>query len=611
MKLTNLNIEKLKQMNNKQLNKTAYDIRQFLINSVSKTGGHLGSNLGIVELSMMLHYCFDSPKDKLIFDVGHQCYVHKIITSRADQFDTLRQFNGLSGFIKKEESIHDVWEAGHAGTSISAAAGFAFARDMNKTNDHVVCVIGDGSMTNGMAMEALNHISELQTKVILIINDNEMSISENIGFIDKLLKGINTSSNYYILKEKVSAKLTKNNNKLGVKIDKSIRNIKNKIKSEISSTQNFFGVLGLKYFGVIDGHDFNELNKVLTKAKNYKGSCVIHVKTIKGKGYEPARQNQWHGIGKFNVKTGESLVKLNTHTYSSIVANSLDQIMQTDEDVIVITPAMIDGSELKDLKQKYPNRVTDVGIAEEHALTFSAALSLANKKPFISIYSTFLQRGYDQLFHDVIRHNCNVVIGIDRANLVGEDGETHQGIYDISFMSHMPNIKIMMGKNDIQTQQLLKLAFKIGGTCAIRYPRGGAFKKVESLSNIKDIEFGKWTISKKASKYIICYGPCVEKFELLTQDLDIGVINAIFIKPLDTEMLNTISESKIYVYEEHCSIGSLNSLISQYYQSIGKNCNIRQFNLGDNFILQGNVDVLKKNHNIDEKDVIDEIQKEN
>ena len=592
----------IKDLSIEELEKLANDIRTFLVESVSETGGHLGSNLGVVELTIALHYMFDSPKDKIIFDVGHQAYVHKILTGRANQFKTLRQYDGLSGFLKIKESPHDVWEAGHSSTSISAAAGFAYARDLNKTDEEIVALIGDGCMTNGMVVEALNHITDLGTKVIVIINDNEMSISSNIGFIDRLLKDLQSANGYYNTKDRVHSILS--HIPFGKSIDNAIYKVKNKIKNEISSTQNFFNLMGYRYYGPIDGHDYKELIKTINLAKATSDSVIIHVKTTKGKGYLPAEINKWHGIGKFNIEDGSLKSPKVGNSYSKVISTGVEQLMDIDENIVVITPAMEAGSELSNISQKFPNRFTDVGIAEGHAVTFAGALALYGKKPFISIYSTFLQRSYDQVFHDLVRQETPVVIGVDRAGLVGEDGETHQGIYDISFLSHMPDIEIVMGKDAKETKGLLKYAFQTKGVCAIRYPRGGTFSDEETKEDVEMI-YPTWTISKEASKYIVTYGPDVDKFIDLTKGLDIGVVNARSIKPLDFNVLEKIIESKLYIVEEHCQTGGLGSMICDAF--INRNVDITLINLGDKFILQGNVDILKKTNEIDPEVVIKNI----
>lgn len=601
--------EDIKSMTEGELEITAQNIRSFLVESIAKTGGHLGSNLGIVELTMALHKSFDSPSDKLIFDVGHQGYVHKILTGRAKDFPMLRQYEGLSGFLKRSESVHDVWEAGHSSTSISAACGFAYARDIKSGDNHVVAVIGDGSLTNGMALEALNHIVELKQKVIIVINDNEMSISSNVGFIDNILKGLEKSATYDNTKASVHKTLDVTPG--GKHVSKAITTFKSKLKTEINGAKSFFNLMGFKYYGPVNGHNFKDLDTTFESAKKYDGPVIIHVKTEKGKGYEPAAINQWHGIGPFNPETGTVLKPKTGLSYSGLVARTVRKFMHKNDDIAVITPAMIDGSELSVIKEQFPNRITDVGIAEEHAITFAGALALDGIRPFVSIYSTFLQRGYDQVFHDLVRQNTNVVIGIDRAGLVGDDGETHQGIYDISFLTHMPNIEIMMGKNESELRSLLKYGFNSKGVSAIRYPRGGAISQDVNVEDITEIKDTSWVLEKEGAEgFIVTYGPDVEKYQnLLRGTTEIGVINARFIKPIDENMLDRIANKKIIIAEEHQRLGGLNSLIIDYYASKNIKANIKVCAINDKFVEQGNVDILRKVNNIDCESVL-EIAKE-
>jgi 1-deoxy-D-xylulose-5-phosphate synthase len=597
----------IKDKTQDELKVIAQDIREFLIKENSITGGHLGSNLGIVELTMALHIAFDSPTDKFLFDVGHQGYVHKILTGRASQFDTLRQYEGLSGFLKMKESAHDVWEAGHSSTSISGACGYAYARDLNKTKEHIVAVIGDGSMTNGMVVEAMNHISALNQKVIIILNDNEMSISSNVGFIDDILKNLQYNSEYEKTKNRVKKVLKYT--PFGNKVAHFIASEKSKLKQRLNASESFFNLMGFEYYGPVDGHDFKKLNTVLEHAKNCEGPVLVHIKTEKGLGYEPAQSGSWHGTPAFDIATGIPKSVKTGISYSRLVANGLDLLMQKDEDIVVISPAMLGGSELDDLHAKYPNRLTDVGIAEEHAVTFAAGLALAGKKPFLSIYSTFLQRGYDQVFHDMIRQNTNVVIGLDRAGLVGDDGETHQGIYDISYLSHMHNITIAMGKDDVETLKLLELGFNTPGVYALRYPRGGSFITPESFPT-NDIEYGTWDIVKKAkTKYVITYGSMVNHInDLLTGNDEIGIINARFIKPLDEKMLKEILNFDLCVVEEHTHLGGLNTLINDFYNKMGCAKNLGTINLGDQFIEQGNVNVVLAANNLYGENLKNEIE---
>lgn len=589
----------VKNLDDQQLRMLADDIRSFLVESVSKTGGHLGSNLGVVELTIMLHQIFDSPIDKLIFDVGHQGYVHKILTKRGDLFPTLRQKNGLSGFLKAKESEHDVWEAGHSSTSISAACGYALARDLNHDSYHVVAIIGDGSLTNGMALEALNHLSSLKTKVIIILNDNEMSISNNVGFIDDLLKSIQISNHYS--KAKANVKHVLNVIPGGHHLADGISNVKETIKNKLSPCQSFFNTMGFDYVGPVDGHNFGDLRAALTYAKECPQSVIVHVKTIKGYGYQPAQDQKWHGVNPFDVTTGKPLKPATAISNSGLIARGVEQLMSEDEDIVVITPAMESGSELTNIHHHFPSRFTDVGIAEEHAVTFAAGLALAGKKPFCCIYSTFLQRAYDQILHDVVRQHAHVVLGIDRAGIVGNDGETHQGIYDLSFLLPMPELVVVQGSNQADTLSLLAWAFAYDGPVAIRYPRGGA-NKLPLCPNPDFVAF-KWKVLKQhTDTYVISYGNQIN--ELLDSNLDIGLVDALFLKPLDYDLLDTLHDKHLIVVEEHVCYGGLNTFIKNYLP----NTKIDVIALPNSFIEQGNPQEILKDYNLSGDALINKVK---
>lgn len=598
----------LKDLTTKQEKQLAMEIRKFLVNKISVTGGHLGSNLGIVELTMSLHKNFNSPTDKLIFDVGHQGYVHKILTGRQDQFDYLRQYHGLSGFLKMSESKHDVWEAGHSSTSISAACGFALCRDLNHEDNHVIAVIGDGSMTNGMSLEALNHLVELNTKIIIILNDNEMSISPNVGFINAILQNLENSNQYKNTKIKVKDHLS--HNRVGRIISDIISVTKRRFKQGIQGdAKTFFSVMGFDYIGTVDGHDFKDLDQAMIDAKACENSVIVHVKTQKGKGYNPALQNKWHGVSPFDIETGKVLNQVNTLSYSKYISELVVNKMKIDTDIVVITPAMLDGSELLKMQELFPKRVTDVGIAEEHGITLAAALALAGKKPFVSIYSTFLQRGYDQMFHDVVRQRANVVIGIDRAGLVGADGETHQGIYDISYLSHQHGLVICQGSNPSEISSLINFAFDYNGPVAIRYPRGGSFTEEDISVEPTTIKLGTWTVANQVESpklAVICYGPFVEivKKIIESNNLPVQVINSRFIKPLDENVLQNIADIPKLIIEEHTHIGSLYYLILDFYNSQNKPQYIEFLNLGDRFVEQGSINELYKEANLDNEGIL-------
>lgn len=594
----------IKNFNLKELEKFSSDMREFLINSISETGGHLGSSLGALDLIVALHYTFDSPKDKLIFDIGHQAYAHKLLTGRAKEFQNLRKKDGLSGFLKREESVHDVWESGHSSTSISAAVGYALQRDLDNGKNHVVAVIGDGSLTNGMSFEALNHISELNQKVIIIINDNEMSISNNVGFVDKILKNLENASSYDKTKKVVRHSLDKIDS--SHTLSKLISASKTKIKNGINSSKTFFNLLGFKYFGLVDGHDFKDLLDNLNEAKKINGPVIIHVKTQKGKGYDHAMENKWHAIGPFDIKTGLEKAKKTHFSNSDLIAKELLNIMEKDEDVVIVSPAMFKGSSLEKIEAKFQKRITDVGIAEEHGTTLVAALALAGKKPFLSIYSTFLQRSYDQVLHDIVRQNCGVVIGIDRAGLVGADGETHQGIYDISFLMHMPNLIIVQGRNAREMKGLLNLGFSLNRPYALRYSRGGKFDDKELNIEFDKIKVGSWETMKQAKQNtsekinILSYGENInEIFEYFSSDDEVGIINTRFIKPLDEEKLLEIKDSKILIVEEHIRLGGIGTMILDFYNRRDITACVKILAIDDHFVEQGTVKELREQENID------------
>ena len=614
MKVTEIkNPEFLKDLSRRECITLAKDIRNYLINSVSKTGGHLSSNLGVVELTIALHRVFNAPEDKFIFDVGHQAYIHKMLTGRASKFDSLRQYEGLSGFQKIKESEYDCWESGHSSTSLSAAFGMAVARDLKKENYNIIPIIGDGALTGGMALEALNNIGDSKSKVVIIFNDNEMSISKNVGGLNTTFSRLRSSRPYIELKKDIKGVLR--GNKPGEALLKGMRSFRNIIKKGVVK-DSVFGEYGLDYLGPINGHSFAELIPALEMAKAHEGSIVIHVVTRKGMGYAPALNDlkgAWHGVGKFNVKTGEFLEQTpsNMKTWSEIASDELCKIAATNEKLCVITPAMIAGSKLEKFYTKYPDRLFDCGIAEQHAMTFSAGLAISGFIPFISIYSSFLQRCYDQIHHDVARLDLPVVIGIDRCGIVGEDGETHQGIYDISFLSPIPNIIISQPKDELELRCLLHTAIESNHPFAIRYPRGAV---VCSDDKPHKIEIGTWDklSYRKSQNVVITYGPEVDKVYAKAKDneIDIDVVNARFIKPIDEKMLLEIAKEykKIYVYETDCKIGGLGSLILSFYNKSGIQIPIEAFGIDDHFVQHGSIPKLRQVEGIDITSVLEYIE---
>ncbi|EAC6095739.1 1-deoxy-D-xylulose-5-phosphate synthase, partial [Listeria monocytogenes] len=557
----------------------AADIRAFLITSTSKSGGHIGPNLGVVELTIALHYSFNSPKDKFIWDVGHQSYVHKILTGRANQFGTLREHGGLDGFPKRKESIHDVFETGHSSTSLSAAAGMVIARDIKKEDFYVIPIIGDGALTGGMALEALNHIGDMGKDMIVILNDNDMSIAPNVGAIHNILGKLRTSD---------TSKQTKTN------VDGA-----------------FFEELGFMYLGPIDGHDIEEVITNLELAKRAKGPVLLHIVTKKGKGYQPAEldsRGTWHGTGPYKVETG-SFIKpaKRAASWSSVISNELIRLAEMDERIVAITPAMPVGSKLEKFAKAFPERFFDVGIAEQHATTMAAGLATQGMKPFLAVYSTFLQRAYDQLVHDVCRQKLNVVIGIDRAGLVGADGETHQGVFDISFLNSIPNMTISMPKDEVEARQLMDTAFSYNdGPFAIRYPRGEA-TGVQVVESNTLIPIGQWeTIIQPLDAVILTFGPTIELALKAAEQLEIegyrvGVINARYIKPLDEALLHQILKQKIPILtvEESLLKGGFGASVLEFIEANNyRDVIMHRIGLPDEFISHGSVSIILESFGI-------------
>ena len=590
----------LKKLKISELEELSESIRKEILKSVSNCGGHLSSNLGIVELTLSIYKNFNPPKDKIIFDVGHQCYTQKMITGRLNRFNKLRKYKGLSGFQKRDESIYDCYEAGHSSTSISAALGMAYARDIQKKDYEVIAVIGDGSISNGLSYEAMNHLGELQTKVIVVLNDNEMSINENIGAIHNYLDKIRSGHEYQNVKEKTKSVLN-HIPLIGKPIKRFTENIKESLKSIYLKKGYFFEEMGFSYYGPINGHDFKELNKYMIMAKNEKGPVLLHVITEKGKGYDKALENpsKYHGTGPFDLNKGVTTSK---EIWSDVICNHLLNLAKMNKKLMVITPAMASGSKLIPFKEKYQDRFIDVGIAEEHALVLANGLATSGMIPFVSIYSTFLQRGYDEVVHDIARMNSHVIIGIDRAGIVGADGETHQGIYDISFLLPIPNLIITAPKDSIEAGNLLYTATLVDKPWCIRYSKeANHYEK----SHYKKIKIGSWEILKDGlDAYIITYGEFIKEAEKIVNSskYNIGLINARFIKPIDEELLNSINVP-IFVYEESTIIGSLGSYIKANF-----NKDITIYGIKDKFIKQGSRDELLKELHLDSETIKNKIE---
>ena len=604
----------LKGLNNKQLEALAKDIRAFLIEKCSVTGGHIGPNLGVVELTIALHKVFNSPTDKLLWDVGHQAYVHKILTGRASQFDTLRQYKGLCGFPKLIESEHDEWETGHSSTSLSAAMGMAAARDIKKEKNYVVPIIGDGALTGGMALEALNHIGHEKTNMIVILNDNEMSIAPNVGALHGVLGRLRTAKEYSKAKEELE-RLMHKIPVVGDKLASTAERVKDSLKYLVVSGV-FFEEMGFKYLGPIDGHDFEALEDTLEYAKKVKGPVLVHVITKKGKGYKPAEEDTvgtWHGTGPYKMESGEfvkSAVK--GPAWSSLVAESVRKCMKEDERIVAITPAMPVGSKLEGIQKDFPKRFYDVGIAEQHAATMAAGLATQKMKPFLAIYSTFLQRAYDQVLHDIARPNLNVFIGIDRAGLVGADGETHQGVFDISFLRHIPNIVLMMPKDENEGQHMVKTAIEYdGGPIALRYPRGNGLG-VEMDAEMKVLPIGSWEVLREGKDAtILTFGTTIpmafEAAEMLaSQGVQVKIVNARFIKPMDEAMLHELMQAgaPILTLEEAVLQGGFGSAVLEFAADHQYKVDIDRIGIPDQFIEHGNVDQLLEEINVTAEETV-------
>lgn len=604
--------EDIKKMTISELNSLSRSIRDFLIEKVSKTGGHLASNLGVVELTLSLYNVFDFKQDKLIWDVGHQAYVHKILTGRKNRFDTLRKFGGISGFPKREESAYDMFETGHSSTSISAALGMAAARDLKKESYNVIAVIGDGALTGGMALEALNYAGYTKTKIIIVLNDNQMSIAKNVGGLSTYLSKLRIDPSYNKLKNEFNSKLTKST--IGKVVVNSVNKIKSSIK-QIIVPGMLFEDMGLKYFGPIDGHNIKEMSKVLSMAKKIDGPVIIHTMTQKGRGYDFAEKNphKFHGIGPFHCDSGE-ICFTSVETYSNAFGEEMVDLAEENENIIAITAAMTDSTGLTKFSQKFSNRFFDVGIAEQHAVTLAAGMAIQGLRPVFAVYSTFLQRAYDQILHDVCIQRLPVVFAIDRAGLVGEDGETHQGVFDLSYLSHMPNISIMAPKCIEELRSMLRWAVNQQSPIAIRYPRGGD-KSKNILFPLKKFDFGKWeTLYEGENIAIIATGKmvstAVEVREKLAEfGVTVSVVNACFIKPIDEIMLTELVEKgyTLVTIEDNVIHGGLGTLVLEYVNSLDKKISIINLGFKDEFIQHGNVNELYKLHGLDVDSIVESI----
>jgi len=608
------NANDIKKITSKQYDALAEEIRQFLISKISVTGGHLGSNLGVVELTMALHLSLDLPKDKIIWDVGHQAYTHKLLTGRKDAFDSLRKYKGLSGFPKRNESPCDSFDTGHSSTSISAGIGYVKARDIMGSDETIVAVIGDGSLTGGMAYEALNNAARLDTNYIIVLNDNNMSISENVGGMSKYLNKIRTGDKYLGLKSKVANTLVKVMPQKGASVVDGIRNIKKGIKQFVIPG-TWFEELGLTYLGPVDGHDIPALLRVLEEAKRVKGAVVVHAITNKGTGFLPAEKHpsRFHGAEPFNTENGLPKSPRKIANYTDIFSTVMIKLASRDDKVVAITAAMPDGTGLKRFRNIYPERFFDVGIAEQHAVTFAAGLAAGGLKPIVAIYSSFLQRAYDQILHDVCIQNLPVVFAIDRAGLVGSDGETHQGVFDYSFLNGMPNMHIMAPKNKWELSDMMKFAVSMGRPVAVRYPRGTAYTGIEA--HRAPIVLGKSELLFEGEKVaIFAVGSMVKtavevRDLLLLEGVNATIINGRFIKPFDTQAVDLACEKHtlIVTMEENVLSGGYGEAIASYMKQNNFHNDIYMVAIPDRFIEQGSIDELKKEIQMDAASITNQI----
>ncbi|MCI9676302.1 MAG: 1-deoxy-D-xylulose-5-phosphate synthase [Lachnospiraceae bacterium] len=590
----------------------AQEIRDFLIRSISVTGGHLGSNLGAVELTMALHLALNLPEDKIIWDVGHQSYTHKILTGRREGFLSLRQFHGMSGFPKRKESACDVFDTGHSSTSISAGLGMVKAREIKGEKSTIVSVIGDGSLTGGMAYEALNNAAKLESNFIVILNDNNMSISENVGGVSKYLNNIRTASGYLDLKEGIYNALL--GTKRGDSTINRIRRAKSSFKHLVIPGM-FFEDMGITYLGPVDGHNIEGLVRVINEAKRVKGAVIIHAITQKGKGYAPAERHpaRFHGAEPFDIGTGIPSHPRAEANYTDIFSTVMCKLGQRDERIVAITAAMPDGTGLKRFRNMYPNRFFDVGIAEEHAVTFAAGLAAGGLKPIVAVYSSFLQRAYDQILHDVCIQNLPVVFAIDRAGLVGSDGETHQGIFDFTYLSGIPNMHICAPKNKWELSDMLKFAVKFDGPIAVRYPRGTAYSGLKEHRS--GIELGKaeW-IYKEREIALFAVGSMVKTGEtvrdmLKAQGRSVSLINARFVKPIDEEAVKEACREHILIVtmEENVGGGGYGEKVLDYMNRTGLRNGYLRISVPDAYVEHGNVELLKQEIGIDADSIVKRI----
>ena len=591
----------LKKFNGSQLTSLASEIRDYILEVISKTGGHLAAGLGTVELSICLHYIFNTPHDKIIWDVGHQCYPHKILTGRKNKLLSIRKYKGISGFLKINESEYDVFGAGHSSTSISAALGMCIARDRRKENYKIISVIGDGGITAGMSYEALCHAGYLKKDMLVILNDNEMSISPNVGAMNKYLTKILSGKTMSTIKQKGDKFLSDKH-----PIKKIIKKIKDNAQN-LLSPGHLFEEIGFRYYGPIDGHDISSLNKILDNLKDKSGPILLHVITKKGKGYKIAEKDpiKYHGVTPFNIQTGASEIQRQSPllTYTNIFSKWINDAASKNENFVAITPAMREGSGLVEFEERYPDRFFDVGIAEQHSVTLAAGLAVGGLKPIVAIYSTFLQRAYDQLIHDVNLQNLDVFFAIDRAGLVGADGETHHGIYDISFMRILPNIVIMTPSNEKEMLMMLNTGLNHRGPCAIRYPRGNTQVNNITMTD-NELAIGKSQIMFKGQKIaVLVFGQLIRDVAEISKKLSLTLVDMRFVKPLDKDIIDELSTTHehLITIEDNVITGGAGSSVNEYLVERGYEITITNFGIPDRIVSHGNQDELYAEIGLDRK----------
>ena len=608
--------EDIKKLTGKELDILRQEIRDFLIGKISRTGGHLASNLGVVELTMAIYLVFDLPKDKIIWDVGHQSYTHKILSGRKGEFDDLRQYGGMSGFPKRKESPCDAFDTGHSSTSISAGLGLAQARDVSGQDHFVVSVIGDGALTGGMAYEALNNAARMKKNFIIILNDNNMSISENVGGMSRYLNGIRTGDGYLDLKKYVTNVLSRIP-VIGDELIDKISRTKNGIK-QLLIPGMLFENMGITYLGPVDGHDVKALARVLKEAKKLDHAVLVHVITKKGKGYEPAEKNpaRFHGVDPFDVLTGESKKEKKNPSYTDVFSKTICQLAEKDPKITAVTAAMPDGTGLKRFSRLYPDRFFDVGIAEEHAVTSAAGMAAGGLKPVVAVYSSFLQRGFDQVLHDVCIQNLPVVFAVDRAGLVGSDGETHQGIFDLSFLSAIPNMSIFAPKNLWELKAGLEFAVSFGGPFAIRYPRGEAYRGLKEFN--APVEYGRGEmLYEEKDIALLAVGSMVSTGEhvrmlIWSEVWSCPLATGRFVKPFDEELVDCLAKNHwlIVTMEENVLQGGYGLMVTRYIHEHYPHVKVMNIAIPDGYVEHGNVSLLRKGLGIDSDSVIWRMKKE-